>query len=64
MQIERFELDRFAYQVILAAKFSSAPFLLNIAGTAQAYEFADDQEKHILLVSLGDSHQLYALREE
>jgi RHS repeat-associated protein len=47
----------------IAVRFSSAPFLLNVAGTAQAYELAYDQEQHILLVSLGDSHQLFAFRE-
>ena len=50
--------------VSIAAKFSSTPFLFIVAGTAQAYELAYDQDAHILLVSLGDGHQLFAFREE
>jgi len=57
-------IDENTGETNIAAKFSSTPFLLNVAGTAQAYELAYDQKQHILLVSLGDSHQLYAFREE
>jgi outer membrane protein assembly factor BamB len=48
----------------IAARFSSTPFLFIVSGTGQAYELAYDEEKHILLVSLGDGHQLFAFREE
>jgi outer membrane protein assembly factor BamB len=47
-----------------AAKFSSVPFLFNISENGESYELAYDQEQDILLVALGDSHQLYAFREE
>ena len=39
------------------------PYLI-IDGAAQAYELAYDKEQHILLVSLGDGHQLFAFGEE
>lgn len=51
-------------EINIAAKFSSPLFLSIIDGTAETYELAYDQEQHILLVSFGDSHQLFAFREE
>ena len=57
-------IDENSGEVSIATKFSSTPFLLDIAETAQTYILVYDQEQHILLVSLGDSHQLFAFREE
>jgi outer membrane protein assembly factor BamB len=57
-------IDEDTGETSVAAKFSSTPFLFNNAGTPHAYELAYDQEKHILLASLGDGHQLFAFREE
>lgn len=48
----------------IAARFSSPLFLSIIDGTAETYELAYDQENHILMISFGDSHQLFAFREE
>jgi outer membrane protein assembly factor BamB len=48
----------------IAVRFTSTPFLFIGSGTGQDYELAYDEEKHILLVSLGDGHQVFAFREE
>ncbi len=48
----------------VVARFSSPLFLANINRIEQTYELAYDQEQHILLVSLGDGHQLLAFREQ
>jgi outer membrane protein assembly factor BamB len=56
-------IDENTGEINIAAKFSSPQFLPIINGTAEAYELAYDQEQHILLVSFGDSHQLFAFRE-
>jgi outer membrane protein assembly factor BamB len=57
-------IDENTGKINIVAIFSSAPFLLNIDGTVQAYRLTYDYEQHVLLVSLGDSHQLFAFREE
>ena len=57
-------IDEDTGEINIAAKFSSPLFLPIIDGTAEAYELAYDQEQHILLVSFGDGHQLFAFREE
>ena len=48
----------------IVARFAPVPFIFNIDGSAQAYQLAYDQEEHILMVSLGDSHQLFAFEEK
>ena len=57
-------IDENTFEVNIAARFSSPLFLSIIDGTAEAYEFAYDQDQHILLVLFGDSHQLFAFKEE
>lgn len=57
-------VDEAAGTITVAARFSSPLFLAIINGTAEAYELAYDQEQGILLISFGDSHQLFAFREE
>ena len=57
-------IDEDTGEINIAAKFSSPLFLPIIDGTAEAYELAYDQQQNILLVSLGDGHQLFAFKEE
>jgi len=45
------------------ARFSSAPFIVN-GGEFDAFEMAYDEEEHIIIVSLGDSRQLFAFKEK
>jgi outer membrane protein assembly factor BamB len=48
----------------IVAQFSGTPFLFIINGDAQAYQLAYDQKEHVLIVALGDGHQLFALKEK
>jgi DNA-binding beta-propeller fold protein YncE len=57
-------IDEDTGETNIAVKFSSPLFSPIIDGAAQAYALAYDKEQHILLVSLGDGHQLFAFGEK
>jgi hypothetical protein len=42
--------------------FSSTPFIIN-GGDIDAYQLAYDETENMLFVSLGDSRQLFAFKE-
>jgi hypothetical protein len=46
------------------AKFSSVPFVLNGKSDVGSYQLTYDINENVLFVSLGDSRQLFAFKEE
>lgn len=48
----------------IIAKFSLVPFILNGEANVGSYQLAYDLNKNILFVSLGDSRQLFAFKEQ
>jgi outer membrane protein assembly factor BamB len=51
-------------QVEIIANFSSVPFVLNGEGSVGSYQLAYDLNASVLFVSLGDSRQLFAFKEQ